>query len=83
MSNGESFHPEQAMTRMEALRSYTLHNAFAAFEEGQKGSITPGKLADVAVLSADITAIPADEIPSVRVVTTVLGGEVVYSGGAR
>jgi predicted amidohydrolase YtcJ len=83
MPNGEAFHPEQAMTRMEALRSYTLQNAYAAFEERQKGSITPGKLADLAVLSADITAIPADEIPGVRVVHTILGGQVVFSGEAR
>jgi predicted amidohydrolase YtcJ len=83
MPNGEPFHPEQAMTRTEALRSYTLHNAYAAFEERQKGSITPGKLADVVVLSADITAIPADEIPGARVVHTILGGRVVFSGEAR
>jgi len=78
MSNGELFHPEQRMTRMEALRSYTLDAAFAAFEEEQKGSLTPGKLADVAVLSRDIMSVPEDEIPGTRVLYTIIGGEVVF-----
>ena len=79
MANGAAFHPEQAMTRMEALRAYTLHNAYAAFEERLKGSLAPGKLADVAVLSRDILAIPEEEIPAARVDHTILGGRVVYS----
>jgi len=79
MSNGRSFHPEQSMTPMEALRSYTIDNAYAAFEEQQKGSITPGKLADITVLSKDITAIPADEIPTARVAYTILGGRIAFS----
>ena len=79
MANGESFHPEQSMTRIEALRSYTIANAYAAFEEHLKGSITPGKLADLTVLSKDITTIPADEIPTARVVYTIVGGEIAFS----
>ncbi len=82
MSNGASFHPEQSMTPLEALRSYTIDNAHAAFEEHQKGSITPGKLADITVLSKDITAIPADEIPTARVVYTILGGRIAFSEAA-
>jgi hypothetical protein len=81
-ANGERFHPEQSMTRAEALRSYTIQNAYAAFEEHLKGSITAGKLADVTVLSKDVTAIPEDEIPSARVVYTIVGGRVAFSGGA-
>jgi len=78
MTNGELFYPEQRMTRMEALRSYTLDAAYAAFEEEQKGSLTPGKLADVAVLSRDIMSVPEDEIPGARVLFTIIGGEVVF-----
>jgi len=78
MSNGKQFYPEQAMTRQEALRSYTLSNAYAAFEENVKGSITPGKLADIDILSKDIMTIPAEEIPEARVEYTILGGKVVY-----
>ncbi len=78
MSNGEAFYPEQRMTRMEALRSYTIDAAYAAFEEQIKGSLTPGKLADVTVLSQDIMTIPEDEIPQTEVVYTIVGGKVSY-----
>ncbi len=79
MANGEYFHPEQSMTRMEALRSYTIDSAYAAFEEHLKGSLAPGKLADISVLSKDILTIPADEIPSARVDYTIVGGKIAYS----
>ncbi|HEX6941036.1 MAG TPA: amidohydrolase [Longimicrobiales bacterium] len=75
---GEVFTPDQRLTREEALRSYTLDNAYAAFEEDINGSITPGKLADIVVLSKDIMTVPEDEIPTARVVMTVVGGEVRY-----
>jgi predicted amidohydrolase YtcJ len=81
MPDGRAFHPEQAMTRMEALHAYTLANAWAAFDEERVGSIRPGKLADLVVLSRDILAIPEDEIPTARVVHTILGGRIVYSAG--
>jgi predicted amidohydrolase YtcJ len=81
MRNGAAFHPEQSMTRTEALRSYTLDNAYAAFEEHLKGSLTRGKLADVTVLSKDILAIPADEIPSTRVAYTIVGGRIAFATG--
>lgn len=77
-ADGTVFTPGQKMTREEALRSYTLDNAYAAFEEEIKGSITPGKLADIVVLSKDIMTIPEDEIPTARVIYTILGGKVVY-----
>ncbi|HVR99323.1 MAG TPA: amidohydrolase [Thermoanaerobaculia bacterium] len=76
MANGELFYPAQKMTREEALRSYTLNGAYAAFEEDVKGSITPGKLGDVVVLSKDIMKIPDTEIPTAKVVLTILGGKV-------
>ena len=76
--DGTVFFPEQRMSRMEALRSYTINGAYAAFEEDIKGSLTPGKLADVTVLSKDILTIPEDEIPSTEVVYTIVGGKVMY-----
>jgi predicted amidohydrolase YtcJ len=78
MANGETFHPEQRMTREEALRSYTLSAAYAAFEEDIKGSLTVGKLADVTVLSKDILTVPEEQIRDAKVLYTILGGEVKY-----
>jgi predicted amidohydrolase YtcJ len=66
------------MTRAEALRGYTLDGAYAAFEEDIKGSITPGKLADLVVLSADIMTVPEEEILAARVDLTIVGGQVRY-----
>ena len=74
--NGTVFVPEQRVSREEALRAYTLSNAFAAFEENEKGSLTAGKLADLTVLSRNILTVPEDEIPSARVDLTILGGAV-------
>jgi predicted amidohydrolase YtcJ len=82
MKDGNTFFPDQRMSREEALRSYTLNNAYAAFEEDIKGSLTPGKLADIVVLSRDIMTIPDDEILETRVTHTILGGRVVYSAKA-
>jgi predicted amidohydrolase YtcJ len=76
---GEPFFPEQRMTRMEALRAYTLNAAHAAFEEEIKGSLSPGKLADIAVLSRDILTVPDEEILEAEVVYTIVGGELLYS----
>ena len=77
-SDGMVFYPGQRMTRMEALRSYTIACAYSAFEEDLKGSLEPGKLADVVVLSRDILTCPDDEILDARVDLTVVGGEVLY-----
>jgi len=78
LSDGSIFQPEQRLTREQALQSYTINNAFASFEEDLKGSITPGKLADITVLSKDIMTVPEDEILDTEIVYTILGGEVVY-----
>jgi predicted amidohydrolase YtcJ len=77
-AGAEPFFPEQRMTRQEALRSYTIDAAYAAFEEHIKGSITPGKLADITVLSHDILTVPEEEILKARVLYTVVGGKVLY-----
>jgi predicted amidohydrolase YtcJ len=76
--DGTVFYPDQKMSREEALKSYTLSNAFAAFEEDIKGSITIGKLGDITVLSKDIMTIPEDEIPTTEVLYTIVGGKVMY-----
>ena len=64
--------------REEALKAYTYNGAYAAFEERTRGSITPGKLADIIVLSADITKVPEEEIQKQDVLYTIVGGKVVY-----
>jgi predicted amidohydrolase YtcJ len=78
LPDGSVFYADQRMSREEALRSYTIDAAWAAFEEGSKGSLQPGKLADVTVLSRDVMSVPEGEIPGAEVVYTVLGGKVVY-----
>ena len=66
------------MSRVEALRSYTLNAAYAAFEEDIKGSLGPGKLADITVLSQDILSIDEELIPQTKVLYTIVGGLVMY-----
>ncbi len=77
-ASGLVFYPAQRLTREEALRSFTLSNAYAAFEEDIKGSLAPGKLADITVLTKDIMSVPDDEILSARVAYTIVGGKVMY-----
>jgi predicted amidohydrolase YtcJ len=79
LKDGSVFFGDQKMSRMEALKSYTIHGAYAGFEEGLKGSLTPGKLADVTVLSKDILTVPDEDIRSARVLYTIVGGKVLYT----
>jgi predicted amidohydrolase YtcJ len=76
--SGEGWHPEQAVSREDALKMFTTWPAYAAFEEKDKGSIEVGKLADFTVLSNDIMKIPEAEILKTHCVMTVIGGEIVY-----
>jgi len=76
------WHPEQKLTLAQALRGYTVEAAFAEFEEKDKGSIEKGKLADLTVISKDITKIPPREILSIRVLKTFVGGKAVYEAEA-
>jgi predicted amidohydrolase YtcJ len=76
--NPGGWFPEQRLTVEEALRAYTLGAAYAAFQEKEKGTISPGKLADVVVLSEDLFRIPPERIKDVRVEITLVGGRVVY-----
>jgi len=82
MNNGQRFYPDQRMSRMEALKSYTSNAAYSAFEEDLKGTLAPGKVADITVLSKNILTVPEEEIPATQVVMTIVGGEVVYRAGA-
>ncbi len=78
---GPGWHPEQAVTRAQALRMFTRWPAYAAFEEKEKGSLEVGKLADLTILSNDIMKIPAPEILRTRCLMTVIGGEIVFDSG--
>jgi predicted amidohydrolase YtcJ len=77
--SGEGWHPEQAVSREDALKMFTIWPAYAAFQEKDKGSIEVGKLADFTVLSQDIMKIPETEILETRNKMTVIGGEIIYS----
>jgi predicted amidohydrolase YtcJ len=73
--------PDEAITREDALKMYTINNAYASFEESIKGSIEPGKLADIAVISDDILTCPLNRIKNIEAELTMLGGRIVYSSG--
>ncbi len=76
--DGSVFYPDQRMSRMGALESYTINCAYAAFEEDIKGSLTPGKLADLVVLSNDILTCSENEILETKVLYTIVGGKIAY-----
>ena len=75
-----NWHPEQAVSREQALQMLTRWPAYAAFQEKEKGSIEKGKLADLTILSDDIMKIPEAKILQTRCLMTVIGGEIVYDG---
>src|SRR5258708_14979778 len=76
--SAEGWHLEEAVSRSQALKMFTLWPAYAAFEEKLRGSIEVGKLADLTILSADIMKVPELDILKTRCVMTVIGGEIVY-----
>lgn len=78
--NPDGWIPDQKLTVPEAVEAYTMGSAYAEFQEDQKGSITPGKLADFVVLSDDIFHIPPSQIKNVKVEATYVGGKLVYGG---
>ena len=75
---GEGWHPEEALTREQALKMFTIWASYAAFEEKLRGSLEVGKLADMSVFSADIMKISEKDILKTRGVMTVISGEIVY-----
>jgi predicted amidohydrolase YtcJ len=81
--NGDVYGADQAITREEALRLYTNAGPYYTFEEDLKGSIEPGKLADMVVISADFLTIPEEQIKDLTAVKTIVGGKVVYEADAQ
>jgi predicted amidohydrolase YtcJ len=77
----EGFDPHQAIRADQAVRMYTLDAAYAQFQESEKGSITPGKRADLVVLSANPVLVTPEEIRAIRVEETAVGGAVVHRRG--
>ncbi len=78
--SGQHLLPEECISASQALAMYTVNAAYASFEEGIKGSITQGKLADMVLLSDDPTKIPSEQIKDIKVEMTIIGGEVVWEG---
>ena len=78
MVDGHVLNPEQRITRMEALKMWTWNGAYLSFEEKEKGSIEPGKLADLVVISKNFATCPEDQIREIEALRTVIGGKVVY-----
>jgi hypothetical protein len=76
--DGTAFFPEERLTRMEALQTYTINNAYAAFQDKEKGSLEKGKLADITVLSKDILTVLDEQVQSAKVLYTIVGGKVRY-----
>jgi predicted amidohydrolase YtcJ len=76
--SGPGWHHEQAVSRQDALKMFTIWAAYGAFEEQTRGTLEVGKLADMTVLSQDIMKVPEAEIPSTKCVMTVINGEIVY-----
>jgi predicted amidohydrolase YtcJ len=80
LKDGSEFYPAQKMTREQALYSYTIANAYAAFQEKDKGSLEVGKYADIVILSNNLVTCKDEEIKSTKIVTTIVGGKVKYKG---
>ena len=79
--NPQGWFPEQKLTVAEAVEAYTMGSAYAEFQDKDKGSITPGKLADMVLLSEDIFSVPPDDISKVKVLRTLVGGWQVFGQG--
>ncbi len=77
-SSGQVVGPEEAISVMDAVRVYTVNGAYLAKEEGVKGSLEPGKLADMIVIDKDILTCPTEEIKDTRVLATIVDGHFVY-----
>ncbi len=75
----QGWYPEQKITLAEAIEAYTLGSAYAESAEQVKGSLTPGKLADIVILDSDLFALPPEKIKDARVTTTIAGGKIVYT----
>jgi len=74
----QPLHPEQRISREQAIRLYTINNAYLTFEEKEKGSLEKGKLADLIVLDRDILTCPVNDVRNIQVAQAYLGGKLVY-----
>lgn len=81
--NPGGWFPEQKITLAEAIEAYTMGSAYAEFAENEKGSLAPGKLADIVILDSDLFALPAEKIRDARVQFTIVGGKVVYEAEGK
>ena len=81
--NPNGWFPEQKLTVPETVEAYTMGSAYAEFQENEKGSITPGKLADMVLLNDDIFSIPPEKIRDVKVLKTIVGGKIVWDAAQR
>ncbi|MEO7083543.1 MAG: amidohydrolase [Gemmatimonadaceae bacterium] len=81
VGSDSAFFPNQKLSREQALQTYSTNGAYVAFQEHENGSLTPGKWADITVLSRNIMTVPPDSILGTKVVYTIVGGKVVYTGG--
>lgn len=81
LPDGTTFQPQEVYSRERALYSYTMGNAIAAFEEHIKGSLTPGKLADITILSQDLLTVSDDELMGTEILMTIVGGKIRYRDG--
>jgi predicted amidohydrolase YtcJ len=81
--NGAEISPEEAISVMEAIKVFTINAAYSGFEEDIKGSIEPGKLADLIVLEEDILTVDSDKIKDIQVDYTIVNGEIVYQRAQR
>ena len=70
--------PRQRLTVEEALRAYTTAAAYAGFDEEHTGALTVGRLADFVIVDRDLLTVPSNDIPNVRVIMTVVGGDIVF-----
>ncbi|GGD10645.1 amidohydrolase [Aquisalinus flavus] len=80
---GENWHPDEALSRGEALDMFTINPAFASFNEDRLGTLEPGKKADITVLDGDIMTVPSGDLPGVKAVMTIVDGEIVYEAMAE
>jgi hypothetical protein len=79
-TQGRVWGPSQRISVTEAMRICTVHGAYASFEESTKGSLTPGKLADIVILEKDPHDVDPDEIAAINVIRTILGGRTTFEG---
>ena len=77
-SNGKVYGPGQRLSPDQAIRLWTMGSAFLQFEEREKGSITKGKRADIVILAADPGSVPPEEIETIKVMTTIIGGKIAF-----